>query len=217
MEKISCESNGQLRIELSQTSYRIFVGTNMAHPAWAETIGRQVMANTVGVSTTLITADGFVMLGRRSDNVAYYPRMLHPFSGSLEPSKSVRPAQDTVSGTLASRPAHFLPLAAHPPDLFDEALRELHEELGLSEDTIVEIACIGIIEDLRLRHPEAILYARSTRTRQQIEQGLQGNEHTAAWHCPASAAAIMVALADRSEFTPVAQGSLELLARHLGV
>jgi 8-oxo-dGTP pyrophosphatase MutT (NUDIX family) len=189
MERWQVTPAGVLEIELSQTSYRIFVGTNMAHPEWIETIGRHVMANTVGVSTTLITADNHIMLGRRSDNVAYYPRRLHPFSGSLEPRDKL--------------------------DLFDEALRELHEELGLVANEIAEIACIGIIEDMQLRHPETVLYARTEKTRLEIEQSLRGNEHTDAWSCPATRTAVQKASTDRSEFTPVAQGSLELLSRHL--
>lgn len=181
-----------LVLSVSRTSYRIFLGTNMSHPELADTHGQAVMANPVGVSTALITADNFLMLGRRSDQVAYYPHMLHPFAGSLEPS----------------------PLGEHgdPPDLFAEARRELHEELGLDGDQLGEWLCLGIVEDARLRHPETILSARSTLTRSEVENRLLGHEHTDAWSCPATAAGIAAALEDRSMFTPVAQATLELYA-----
>ncbi len=207
-----------LILSVSRTSYRIFVGTNMKHPELCDTLGPHVMANTVGVSTTLITADNFLMLGRRSDNVAYYPRMLHPFAGSLEPGESNVESEAHVEGEAPAEPlveprhARDVSAGASPStrrlDLFDEAMRELNEELGLTSADITEIACIGIVEDLRLRHPETILYARTTKTKSQIESNLLGHEHTAAWGCPLNA--LGDALRDRTQFTPVAQAAIEL-------
>jgi 8-oxo-dGTP pyrophosphatase MutT (NUDIX family) len=176
----------RLVLATSVTSYRLFLGTNMAHPDLPD--GQR--ANPIGVSTALVTADGFVMLGRRSDNVAYYPRRLHPFAGSLEPADDL--------------------------DLFAAARRELHEEVGLTGPDIVELACLGIVEDLRLRHPELILSARTTRTRASVSQSLMGNEHTEAWNCRAEPAAIRLALnATPEAFTPVAVAALTLAAREM--
>lgn len=187
----------ELTLSLSLTSYRIFLGTNMSHPELADTDGPEVMANPVGVSTALITADNHFMLGRRSGHVAYYPHMLHPFAGSLEP-----PDDDPLSGGAGVRPA---------ADLFAEARRELHEELGLTGDLVTDLSCLGIVEDLRLRHPEAILSARTSLTRSDIQKGLLGHEHVGAWSCPATSDALSRALADRSAFTPVAHAAIELV------
>lgn len=175
---------GVLLLELSLTSYRIFVGTNMTQP----TLPREQLAHTVGVSTLLITADGFAMMGRRSGNVAYYPHRVHPFAGSLEPEGA----------------------GDRPPDLFDNALRELHEELGLFAHDIREIVCLGIVEDTQLSHPETIFVAHTNRTKFEIESNLLGNEHDSAWSCPATADAINHALSDQSQFTPVAIAALTL-------
>jgi hypothetical protein len=37
------------------------------------------------VSPALLTADGFLMMGRRNASVAYYPNRVHPFAGALDP------------------------------------------------------------------------------------------------------------------------------------
>src|SRR6516225_5243266 len=47
----------RLDLVVSETSYRPFLGTNMAHPEFADRFGRDVMANPVGVSALLSTAD----------------------------------------------------------------------------------------------------------------------------------------------------------------
>ncbi|HEX8911288.1 MAG TPA: hypothetical protein VF796_02935, partial [Humisphaera sp.] len=74
---------GRVVFRLSRTSYRVFWGTNIMHPELADRFGAGVMANPVGVSPALETADGFLMLGRRNAAVAYYPARVHPFAGSL--------------------------------------------------------------------------------------------------------------------------------------
>ena len=71
----------RLRLSLSETSYKPFYGTNMSHPELADRFGADVMANPVGVSPALETADGYLLLGRRNSAVAYYPGRLHPFAG----------------------------------------------------------------------------------------------------------------------------------------
>src|SRR5580700_2692465 len=75
-----------LELDLSQTSYRNFWGTNLNNPCLGERYGVSTMANPVGMSCALESADGFLILGRRSDSVAYYPSRVHPFAGTLEPS-----------------------------------------------------------------------------------------------------------------------------------
>src|SRR5690349_12363656 len=74
----------RLELFLSTTSYKPFLGTNLYHPDLADTYGRDVLANPVGVSPALETADGFLLFGRRNASVAYYPNRIHPFAGALE-------------------------------------------------------------------------------------------------------------------------------------
>ena len=136
-----------LRLWVSSTSYKPFLGTNLASadtPAAA-------MANPLGLSVALVTSDRWLMLGRRNASVAYYPNRIHPFAGSLEP------------GELN--------------DVFRGVLRELDEELKLAESDIADLRCLGLIEDAKLRQPEIIFSARSTCTRADIESSLDDAEH----------------------------------------
>ena len=176
----------RLRLDLSLTSYRIFLGTNLHGPP---DLSREAMANPVGVSPALETRDGFLLFGRRNARVAYYPHRLHPFSGSLEP-----------------------PADGRPLDIFAECRRELAEELSVTADQVPQIVLLGIVEDEQIRHPELILHARTTLARRDFESRLNAAEHVALHAVPADPAGVATALAEAS-FTPVARAALTLFAR----
>src|SRR5205823_2713337 len=112
----------------------------------ADELGKDVLANPVGLSTTLQTVDGWLLLGRRNDSVAYYPNRVHPFAGALEPHDEL--------------------------DIFDEMRRELREELDFGPNDILDMRCIGLVEDRELRQPELIFTTESTAGRSQIESRL---------------------------------------------
>lgn len=177
----------QLSLTLSDTSYKPFLGTNLHHPESADRYGREVLANPVGVSPALETADGWLMMGRRNSSVAYYPDRIHPFAGAMEPKDR--------------------------QDLFAAVRRELSEELGFGSADIADVRCTGIAEDPKLRQYELIFRVASTRTRGQIETGLDQTEHHASWAIPASGEAIDEALHDSSQLTPVAVAALLLWGR----
>ena len=181
----------RLRLALSETSYKIFLGTNLTHPDFADRFGPQILANPVGVSPALLTADNYLMMGRRNASVAYYPNRIHPFAGALDPGDS---------------------------DVFVAVRRELNEELSFEDDDITEILCTGIAEDLSIRQPELIFLARSTRTHQEIERRLDATEHDDSWSIPATRQALDSLFASlrstpRHDFTPVAIASLLLFSR----
>lgn len=176
----------RLRIALSRTSYKPFLGTNIAHPELVDRFGREVMANPVGVSPALHTADGFLLLGRRNATVAYYPNRTHPFAGALEP----------LDGG----------------DLFAAVQRELREELALSDADIADVRCTGIAEDLALRQPELIFRVRSKLTRSRIESQVHAEEHGDSIAVPATRDGVESFLPEPS-LTPVAVASLLLWGR----
>lgn len=183
-------SPGSLRLTLSPTSYKPFLGTNLSHPELAEQFGPQVMANPVGVSPALHTADGFLLLGRRNASVAYYPNRVHPFAGALEPGD----AGDVIAAVR----------------------RELREELSLGDDDVLQVRCTGIAEDRALRQPELIFRAGTRLTRAQVEAQVQADEHRHAVAIEATQPGVGRALADPA-LTPVAVASLLLWGRlHFG-
>jgi 8-oxo-dGTP pyrophosphatase MutT (NUDIX family) len=175
-----------LRLELSVTSYKPFMGTNLAHPELAERFGREVMANPVGVSPALHTADDFLMLGRRNATLAYYPGRTHPFAGALEPRDK--------------------------GDLFAAVRRELAEELSLGEADVSEVRCTGIAEDRALRQPELLFRVRTLRTRSQIESQVHADEHGGSVAVPATREPVARIVHDPA-LTPVAVASLLLWGR----
>ena len=179
-----------LSLTLSRTSYKPFLGTNLHHADLADTFGPEVLANPVGLSTALETSDGYLLLGRRNDSVAYYPNRVHPFAGALEPPK---------------RNADQL-------DVFAEVHRELREELSLSPAELTDLRCIGLAEDPSLRQPELIFTTVSTRSRAQIEATLDRKEHHATYAVRSEQSELVRALAD-PVLTPIAVASLTLWAR----
>ena len=137
-----------LRLTVSRTSYRLFVGTNLSNAPLAT----NSMANPIGVSALLETSDGWLLLGRRNESVAYYPNRVHPFAGSLEPND--------------------------PIDVFNEVRRELHEELAMTPDDIADMRCLGMVEDVSMQQPELVFHVRVGRARREIEANLDRAEHT---------------------------------------
>src|SRR4051812_24998407 len=84
LESFTADPQG-LRMVLSETTYKSFAGTNMHNPQFRSQYGESAMANPLGISVALISADGFLAMGRRNERVAYYPGRIHPFAGALEP------------------------------------------------------------------------------------------------------------------------------------
>ncbi len=178
--------SGRLRLVLSPTSSKVFLGTNLTHPEFADRHGRGVLASPVGVSPALETADGFLLLGRRSTSVAYYPGRVHPFAGALEPRDA--------------------------GDVFAAVRRELREELSLEESDVTELRCTGLVEDGALRQPELVFRAGCPLTRAEVEARLDPVEHRGTWSAGVARERLEAALAD-DELTPVALASLLLWGR----
>jgi 8-oxo-dGTP pyrophosphatase MutT (NUDIX family) len=176
-------TDDRLSVSLSKSSYKPFLGTNMANPKFADDFGPDVMANPLGVSPALVTADGFILLGRRNASVAYHPNRVHPFAGCMEPSDA---------------------------DPFASIYRELKEELSLAPEEIIELHCTGLVEDQNLHQPELIFAAVSILTKSQIESRLDPVEHHSIWSIPATRYEIKKAIEQDSQLTPIAVAALAL-------
>jgi hypothetical protein len=149
--------------------------------------GPGVLANPIGLSTSMLTSDGYLLLGRRNEAVAYYPGRIHPFAGAAEP--------------------------ADPLNLFDEVRRELAEELAFRSNDIADLRCIAMVEDRSLAQPELIFRCRSTRSRDEIVAQVDHTEHKGVWSIPADADALTDVLNHPAPFTPIAIGTLLLFGR----
>ena len=160
---------GRLSLVLSGTSYKPFLGTNLMHPELADKYGHAVLANPVGVSPALLTADGWLMMGRRNASVAYYPNRVHPFAGCWSRG----------TGWICS---------ARCGGSFGRSCR-------LPRWISRRFGCTGIAEDTALRQPELVFRVTSTRTKAQIDQTLDLTEHHATWSIPGTHGGVEGALA----------------------
>jgi 8-oxo-dGTP pyrophosphatase MutT (NUDIX family) len=176
----------RLDLVLGQTSYKPFVGTNMAHSELAAIYGTDVMANPVGVSPLVLTADRYILMGRRHATLAYYPGRIHPFAGSMEPRDG------------------------HP---FDALHRELEEELSLRRPDIAEARVTGIVCDHALQQSELIFRVFVRQTRDQMIAQVDKDEHHDTWFVPATADDIADALHSEHQLTPVACAAMLLWGR----
>jgi len=137
--------DGCLELLVGPTSYRDFVGTNLANRHQVGRFGWQRFSNPVGTTATIITRDGWLLYGRRSARVAYHAGYLHTFGGSLEQC-------DVAAETCGASGRGTI-------DAFASIRRELQEEIHLADDEIDELVCLGLIRDCEILQPELIFDA----------------------------------------------------------
>jgi len=141
----------RVTIRAGATDFATFYCTNYLNGHLGEAIGWQHFANPLGISANVLTADGWILYGRRSQKVACHPGTVHAFGGSLEPTDR------NARGEL---------------DIFESMARELREELTLSENEPVELNCLGLVRDPVIRQPELVFDARLPLTRRELEERL---------------------------------------------
>lgn len=176
-----------LELCFSRISYKPFVGTNLHHAELADRFGPAAMANPLGVSCALVSADDYLMLGRRNRRVAYYPLRIHPFAGALEP--------------------------AEPMDIFAEVRRELDEELSLKAEELGAMRVLGLVEDRLIRQPELVVLVEAMLPREQIERRLNDQEHEGSCALASQPDALASLIDHESELTPVGTGTVALWGR----
>lgn len=188
----------RLRLALGTTCYRDFLGTNLHHAATVLREGIEALANPLGTSSTVITSDGYIALGRRSDRVAYHAGMLHAFGGMVES------ADETPDGTY---------------DVFGSATRELSEELALSEREIIDMVIVGLVRDRAIYQPELLFDATVSLNKAAVADrfhaGLAEGEHTRVEFVLDDPDAVMELLGTSLDVAPVTHGGLLLHGRRV--
>lgn len=82
-----------LQMTLGKVSYKEFVGTNLTNAQLRYVHGPDVLANPLGVSAAVVTSDGYVLMGRRSQTVYDAAGLIHPIGGTVEPADARRAAR----------------------------------------------------------------------------------------------------------------------------
>ncbi|MBT3201258.1 MAG: hypothetical protein HN350_15265 [Phycisphaerales bacterium] len=129
--------DGKLNLTLGPVSFKEFIGTNATQAYIRHLHGTEVMANPLGVSTTVCTNDGLIVLGMRNNDMIQYASRIHPIGGTVEP-----------------------PTENASPDPFEAILAELHEETAAPLDSVSEIMCLGLVRDRNTVQPELIFDCR---------------------------------------------------------
>ncbi len=185
-----------LSLSLGPTNYRDFLGTNLCGSAPAFQAGGNFLANALGVSATVITRDGYLAYGRRSDLVAFHAGFVHSFGGMVEENDRY---EDGRYG------------------LFDCIKREVCEELGLRLGQLSEVQHVGFVRDLALQQPEMLFDVTIALDRTELQSlfapTLSHGEHTTIEFLADEPDAVQSFLSRVDPIAPVAEAALLLHGR----
>lgn len=190
-------SQDGMSLTLGPVTFREFIGTNANHPELHYRHGPEVLANPLGVSAAIVSADGFILLGRRSDRVAVYPGRIHPIGGIM----------DYDDGQPAV------------PDPFEVMLREVGEETGLPRDAVRGVLCLGMVRDKLTLQPELVFEVSAARDVPEIlastADAADAVEHSELLHVGNNPSAVVAFIErNRDEMTPLATATLLLHGLH---
>jgi hypothetical protein len=190
-------ADGALHIDTGPTDYRDFVGTNLYNRHRVADFGRESFANPIGTTATILSDDGWLLYGRRSDRVVYHAGYVHTFGGAIE--------------QVDIRSDDFI-------DAFDAVHRELDEELGLGPEHIAETVCVGLIHDHEIWQPELLFETRVRMTRDALVDRLDHDdahqEHVAIESVRDEPDALVPYILGAAPIAPVAVGAICLHGRH---
>lgn len=189
-------STNELRLRLGDTCYRDFLGTNVLNAAEVAKIDPELFSNAVGTSATVRTRDGLLVLGRRSERVAFHGGYLHSFGGMLE-------SADRRSDGY---------------DIFGGVKREVMEELGVNDGEIGDVVLIGLVRDRTILQPEILFDLDVTMNRAELSERfdpqLSDGEHSAIEFVPDDPDAVVRFLLQAKPIAAVAQAGLLLHGKH---
>jgi len=186
---------GRLSFTFGPTTFREFLGTNLHPDAAVKQAGEEFLANPLGVSATVITRDGRLAFGRRSDNVAYHAGFLHTFGGMLDENDRAPDGAYDVFGSIG---------------------REVCEELGVTSAQIVNVRSVALVRDAALRQPELLFDVTITLDATELESLFspgEDGEHTRLELIEDTPEAAIAFLEGFDRVAPVAQAALLLHGR----
>ncbi len=189
-------ANDRLTLRVGLTSYREHVGTSSsARPLderralrrdGARSLGsnRAHLAMALGVETALRTADGALVLLRRSERVADFAGALNGPGGHPEPDRVSAGGGTPMDGASARR------------EIFDAILRETAEETGVPLASLSRPKLIGTMMDANGK-PDALFLTTTTLSRDEVAAAAKGA--TDAWESSAIAFASATPPSDPKE------------------
>jgi hypothetical protein len=131
----------KLLLELGNTDYREFLGTNVAHPEWLGKYGKEYMSNALAICSVIETSDDKIVVGKRSDKLAEYASWFHTVGGHPNP-RNYHGAKDC--------------------DLFHAMRHELRGEIGLKDKEISYQRVLGLVENTGTHKPELVFITKTS-------------------------------------------------------
>jgi len=186
----------KLHFDLGSTCFRDFLGTNLLNASTVIKSDARYLADALGVSSIVLTSDGFVALGRRSDLVAYHAGFLHTFGGLVETTDR------DESGEF---------------DFFAAAVREMGEELNITSKDISTIVAMGVIRDRKIHQPELLFDVTISLSKTELSACFDSHspaqEHTGIEFVHDDPDAVLPFLSRSGPVAPVAEAGLLIHGR----
>ena len=182
-----------LHFSFGDTCYRDFLGTNLYNADLVQAENPNGFADPLGISAVIITADGYLALGRRSDRVAFHRGHLHLFGGMLEP------------GDLTGAPG------GGGQALTGSIIREVCEELGIEASEVTHTTIIAVVRDRAIHQPELIFDVSIALTREDLKERFANAadpEHTHIEFAADDSDSLRTFLQTAERLTPVAEAGI---------
>lgn len=185
-----------LCLDLEKTCFRDFAATNLNSSREKPSISPQHRADALGVSGTVLTSDGYLAWGRRSQRVYYHQGYLQAAGGMLEQDDRLDHGRYDLFGCMA---------------------RELSEELGIGQEDLATMTIIGLVRDKSILQPELLFDVEVNLSRKDLASRFaptrSDGEHTAIEFLYDDPEGYMLFLKATNMVTPVAQALLLLHGR----
>jgi len=154
-----------LRLDLGLTDFKEYIGTTQHALKDAEFRKRLMDAgiadandpnvyfsNPLSSCTAIVTSDGYLPVGMRGKAVAIYPSVPHIIGGYVKVNGNNKP-DFTVKDV----------------DLFANMLKELREELAISQEEVASADFLGIVRNRITRGPEMMYLMKVALTASEVE------------------------------------------------
>jgi 8-oxo-dGTP pyrophosphatase MutT (NUDIX family) len=187
----------RLHLDFSPTDYREYLGTNRNRaaicPLWPGDED-DVLANATGACAVVRTADGLLLLGRRSPRTMEYPGWWHVPGGHIDPNVHV------VAGTV---------------NVVAAVVDEVMEETGLLREEIGRVCCTGLVRPTFSRKPEPTFLVEARCPSAALKGRIGNDEHTEWRFVEATSRVVQHLLTEETDLVPAARGCLLLASPHL--
>jgi 8-oxo-dGTP pyrophosphatase MutT (NUDIX family) len=128
VDKYDTVTNNYIELQLSDTDYKEFVGTR--DHEFVNKFGKEYTANPLSVGALMVTQDYKIILGKRSAvDTDIGKNKISVIGGYLDPSNDLSNRNNKIV------------------DIFQAVTREIYEETGINNKNIVELICIGLIDN----------------------------------------------------------------------